>query len=195
MRASIREDRCPFFLTKMTVSVIMVVRNTVESDVLIHTHEEGMIMENNAPGRLKLKVTGILYIIQAAITILLGLLALAGGTMFLSVDGVDSSVGSVLGIIAGIVGIVIIVSAAYSLIVGILGVKNSNKPEKCGVNFVLGIITIVFCGFSLLFGILAVAGGGEVTSLISPVIALIIAIFYTVGAKQNKDAVRYSNDY
>ena len=152
-------------------------------------------MENNAPGRLKLKVTGILYIIQAAITILLGLLALAGGTMFLSVDGVDSSVGSILGIIAGIVGIVIIVSAAYSLIVGFLGVKNSNKPEKCGVNFVLGIITIVFCGFSLLFGILAVAGGGEVTSLISPVIALIIAIFYTVGAKQNKDAVRYSNDY
>ena len=95
-------------------------------------------MENNAPGRLKLKVTGILYIIQAAITILLGLLALAGGTMFLSVDGVDSSVGSVLGIIAGIVGIVIIVSAAYSLIVGILGVKNSNKPEKCGRELCVG---------------------------------------------------------
>lgn len=151
-------------------------------------------MENNAPGRLKLKVTGILYIIQAAISILGGLLALAGGTLFLSVDGVDSSYGNVLGVIAGAVGIIIIISAAYTLIVGILGVKNSNKPEKCGVNFVLGIITIVFGGLSLLFGIIGLAGGTEATSLISPVIALVIAIIYTVGAKQNKDAVRYSSD-
>lgn len=147
-------------------------------------------MENNAPGRLKLKVTGILYIVFAGISILFGLLIAAGGTMFLVTDESTSGYGSFLGMVAGIIGIVVVVSAVYSLIMGILGVKNSNKPEKCGANFVLGVIMIVFNALGLLFAIMSVAGGAEASSLISNVIALAISIIYTVGAKQNKNAAR-----
>ncbi|MGI6007170.1 MAG: hypothetical protein ACOX8E_06730 [Ruminococcus sp.] len=147
-------------------------------------------MENNAPGRLKLKVTGILYIISAALTIIMGLLFLAGGTVFLTIDEGSSSFGSFLGVVAGAVGVVMVISAVYTLIMGILGVKNSNKPEKCGVNFVLGVIMLVFAVLGFLFTLVSVAGGSSASSLVSSIVALVIAIIYTMGAKQNKNASR-----
>ena len=145
-------------------------------------------MENNAPGRLKLKVTGILYIISAAISILGGLVALAGGAFAVAADDSMSGYGAAIGIVAGIVGVVVIVSAVYSLVMGILGVKNSNKPEKCGVNFVLGIIMIVFCAIALILGV--TGDGDNTSSIVGQVISLVLAIIYTIGAQQNKDAVR-----
>ncbi|MGI6011265.1 MAG: hypothetical protein ACOX8H_07170 [Ruminococcus sp.] len=148
-------------------------------------------MENNAPGRLKLKVTGILYIISAAISIIMGLLFIAGGVAFSTIDETTSPYGSFLGAVAGGIGVVVIISAVYSLVMGILGVKNSNKPEKCGVNFVLGVIMTVFA----VIGLIIYIASGAVSSIVTGIVALVISVIYTVGAKQNKDASRSAGDF
>ena len=44
-------------------------------------------MQTNAPGRGKLKVTGILYIIFGALGLLLSLALLAGGGLLLAAEG------------------------------------------------------------------------------------------------------------
>ena len=143
-------------------------------------------MENNAPGKTKMKVTGILYIIGAALTILAGLIVVLGGGLLLAADD-GTGVGTVFGAVAGAAGIITILSAVLGLVVGILGVKNCDKPEKCGVNFVLGVIMIVFSVLNIA-GTMMKGTESVSTTLIGGVIGLIIPVIYTWGAKQNKDA-------
>ena len=57
-------------------------------------------MQTNAPGRGKLKVTGILYIIFGALGLLLSLALLAGGGLLLAAGA--GTVGIALGAVAGI---------------------------------------------------------------------------------------------
>ena len=76
------------------------------------------MMENNAPGRGKLKVTGIIYTVLGALSILGSLLIL----------GAAAGVFSVLGAVSGV----------FYLVIGILGIRNCGRPENCGANFVLG---------------------------------------------------------
>ena len=57
-------------------------------------------MENNAPGRGKLKVTGIIYTVLGALSILGSLLILGAGGLLLASD---NDVGLVLGAAAGVV--------------------------------------------------------------------------------------------
>lgn len=144
-------------------------------------------MEINAPGRLKLKVTGILYIIGAGCSILVGLLAMLGGGLALSAED-GSGYGLALGAIAGGAGVVVIISSLLGLVTGILGVKNSNKPEKCGVNFVLGIIMLVLVVIGIIGDFIKGADSAGII-IIAGVIEMIIPVIYTWGAKQNKDAV------
>ena len=98
-------------------------------------------MQTNAPGRGKLKVTGILYIIFGALGLSLSLALLAGGGLLLAAGA--GTVGIALGAVAGILGAITVLTAVFYLILGILGVRNCDKPEKCGVNFVLGILVLV----------------------------------------------------
>lgn len=138
-------------------------------------------METKAPGRGMLKVTGIVYIILGVLATLCGLLLLAGGGMMMQ-TGESTAMG--LGAVAGILSVLILVSGVFYLIVGILGVKNCNKPEKCGVNFVLGIILMVLVVFNLVTS--AIANGPLSTG--TDLIALVLAILYLIGARQNKNA-------
>ena len=57
------------------------------------------MMENNAPGRGKLKVTGIIYTVLGALSILGSLLILGAGGLLLASD---NDVGLVLGAAAGV---------------------------------------------------------------------------------------------
>ena len=123
-------------------------------------------------GKTMLKVVSILYIIFSGISILLGLLALVGG-------GMIAAGGDMMG--AG-VGVVLIASSVFSLIVGIIGVKNCAKPEKAQVCFVLGIILIVLAAFSL---ISSFGGDGNVFSAL---VGLVLPVLYTLGAYWNKQS-------
>ena len=127
-------------------------------------------MQTNAPGRGKLKVTGILYIIFGALGLLL---SLGAGT-----------VGIALGAVAGILGAITVLTAVFYLILGILGVRNCDKPEKCGVNFVLGIIVLVLVVIGLVVNVATTGPSGALSS----VVGLVLSILYVMGAKENKDA-------
>ena len=133
-------------------------------------------MQTNAPGRGQLKVTGILYIIFGALGLLLSLaLLLAAGA---------GTVGIALGAVAGILGAITVLTAVFYLILGILGVRNCDKPEKCGVNFVLGIIVLVLVVIGLVVNVATTGPSGALSS----VVGLVLSILYVMGAKENKDA-------
>ena len=142
-------------------------------------------MEGNAPGRGKLKVTGILYIILGALGLLGSLILLVGGGLLMA-SGEESGAGVVLGAAAGILsllGLIVLIVLLY-LILGILGVKNCDKPEKCGANFALGVVVLVLVLVSLVANVMASGPTGAASN----VIGLVLAIIYLLGAKQNKDA-------
>lgn len=138
-------------------------------------------MENMAPGRGKLKVTGILYIILGVIACLGGLVVLIGGGLLMASG---EQTGVALGAAAGVLSVLALVNAVLYLVVGILGVKNCGKPEKCGVNFVLGIVVLVLVAIGLVLNI-SISG---ISGAASSVIGLVLAILYLLGAKENKDA-------
>ena len=139
-------------------------------------------MQTNAPGRGKLTVTGILYIIFGALGLLLSLALLAGGGLLLAAGA--GTVGIALGAVAGILGAITVLTAVFYLILGILGVRNCDQPEKCGVNFVLGIIVLVLVVIGLVVNVATTGPSGALSS----VVGLVLSILYVMGAKENKDA-------
>lgn len=124
----------------------------------------------DAPGKGLLKVSGILLIIFAAISIVIlvfGMIAAA-------------SLGGALGAaVGGIVFVLGLVSAAFSLIMGILGVKYANVPAKATVCMVFAIIAIVLQLISLISGD---------ANVISALIGLVLPVLYLIGALKNKQA-------
>lgn len=79
------------------------------------------MMENNAPGRGKLKVTGIIYTVLGALSILGSLLILGAGGLLLASD---NDVGLVLGAAAGVFSVLGADSGVFYLVIGILGIRN-----------------------------------------------------------------------
>ena len=72
--------------------------------------KEKRMMENNAPGRGKLKVTGIIYTVLGALSILGSLLILGAGGLLLASD---NDVGLVLGAAAGVFSVLGAVSGVF----------------------------------------------------------------------------------
>ena len=126
----------------------------------------------NAPGKGLLKVSGIILIIFAAISIVILLAGLA----------VSSAVADYLGSAATAVAvgalIIGLISSAFSLVMGILGVKFSNRPDKAMVCIVFAVIAIVL----------------QITNLVMDgtvymaIIGLVLPVLYLIGALQNKKA-------
>lgn len=123
-----------------------------------------------APGKGLLKVSGILLIIFAAISIVIlvfGMIAAA-------------SLGGALGAaVGGIVLVLGLVSSVFSLIMGILGVKYANVPAKATVCMVFAIIAIALQLISLVSGD---------ANIISALIGLVLPVLYLIGALKNKQA-------
>ena len=135
-------------------------------------------------GRLMLKVVGILYIIFAALSILTGLLAVVGGAALGVAGGESLALG--LGVVAMVLGVIAILSSTFSLVVGILGVKWCNRPDKAGTLFVLGIVLIVLAALNLL----SAFSGDSSTSVAGSVLGLVLPVLYTLGAWQNKQSLQ-----
>lgn len=135
-------------------------------------------------GRLMLKVVGILYIVFASFSILAGLVVIAGGAALGITGGESLALG--LGALAMILGFVAILSSVFSLVVGILGVKWCDRPDKAGTLFVLGIILIVLAALSLLSSF----SGDSSSSVVSGLIGLVLPVLYTLGAWQNKQSLQ-----
>lgn len=145
-------------------------------------------MENHAPGKTYLKVTGIIYIVIAALYIISGVVLLASGGILAAAGGsagLGGDTGAMLGAIGGAMGVVVILAGVIELVFGILGVKNCNKPEKAKTCFVLGIILVVFGALGLLGSLT-----GGISKIVPQLLNLAVAGCYTYGAYLNKKSVQ-----
>lgn len=129
-------------------------------------------------GKIFLKVTGILMIIGGAFGIIGGFVALIGASALAAV--LETSAGGLV-----FSSVLILASAIFQLIAGIMGVKNCEKPEKAQSCLIMGVIV----------AILSVAGNvisnvlGSQFSIINYATGLIIPVLYIIGAAKNKETV------
>ena len=127
-------------------------------------------------GRKFLKVTGILMIIGGAFGIIGGIVAMIGAGALAAV--LETSAGGLM-----LASALILASAVFQLIAGIMGVKNCDKPEKAQSCIVIGVIV----------AILSVAGNvisnvlGSDFNIINYATGLIIPVLYIIGAAKNKE--------
>ena len=127
-------------------------------------------------GRKFLKVTGILMIIGGGFGIIGGILAMLGAGALAAV--LETSAGGLM-----LASALILASAVFQLIAGIMGVKNCDKPEKAQSCIVIGVIV----------SILSVAGNvisnvlGSDFNIINYATGLIIPVLYIIGAVKNKE--------
>lgn len=127
-------------------------------------------------GRKFLKVTGILMIIGGAFGIIGGIVAMIGAGALAAV--LETSAGGLM-----LASALILASAVFQLIAGIMGVKNCDKPEKAQSCLVMGVIV----------AILSVAGNvisnilGSSFNILSYATGLVIPVLYIIGAVKNKE--------
>ena len=135
-------------------------------------------------GRKFLKVTGILMIIGGAFGIIGGIVAMIGAGALAAV--LETSAGGLM-----LASVLILASAVFQLIAGIMGVKNCDKPEKAQSCIVIGVIV----------AILSVAGNvisnvlGSDFNIINYATGLIIPVLYIIGAVKNKGIFAFQAEY
>lgn len=127
-----------------------------------------------AKGKNFLKVTGIIMIVGGSLGIILSIIAFVGVAAL-------ASLGASAGLLYTSVAISLI-GSVLELIAGIMGVKECGNPEKANTCLMWGII-VVAC--SVLSTIISVVGGGEF-NVFSFIIGLILPALYIVGAAKNK---------
>ena len=127
-------------------------------------------------GQKFLKVTGILMIIGAALSILFGVIIGGVGALVAALGGSKALNFAVyLGLATALVGGII------QLIAGINGVKHCNKPENAKKCITWGIIVIALAVISSVLKVI----GGDKFDVLSFVIGLIIPGLYIYGAFLN----------
>ena len=130
-------------------------------------------------GHVFLKVTGILMIIAAAFSIIVGALlaeisALAAGLG--AASGLKFTFWAAL--------FLTLVGGICQLIAGIKGIKHSKRSEKAGKLIAWGVIVAVF---SILSIVLDLSNGGDF-SIVSVVTGVAVPALYILGAALNAKA-------
>ena len=127
-------------------------------------------------GRKFLKVTGILMIIGGAFGIIGGIVAMIGAGALAAV--LETSAGGLM-----LASALILASAVFQLIAGIMGVKNCDKLEKAQSCLVMGVIVaILSVSGNIISNIL-----GSSFNILSYATGLIIPVLYIIGAVKNKE--------
>ena len=132
-------------------------------------------------GKKYLKFSGIILVIFGIAQPLLACLAFAGGGIAaLGVNaGGDSSLVAA-GTTAVLGGVILVVTAAFNLIFGIMAVKNCDNARKANALRVMGVVLLVLAVASL---IIYISGGLAV--VVGCIVDLIISIIYFWGAQKN----------
>lgn len=125
-------------------------------------------------GKNFLKVTGIIMIVGGGLGIIISIFAFVG---IAALVALGASSGALYAS-----GIISLVGSVIELVAGIMGVKECGNPEKANTCLMWGII-VVAC--SVLSTIISVIGGGEF-NVFSFIIGLILPVLYIVGAAKNK---------
>lgn len=126
-------------------------------------------------GRKFLKVTGILMIIGGAFGIIGGIVAMIGAGALAAV--LETSAGGLM-----LASALILASAVFQLIAGIMGVKNCDKAEKAQSCLIMGILVAVL---SVVGNVISNVLGSSF-NITNYITGLIIPALYIVGAVRNK---------
>lgn len=127
-------------------------------------------------GRKFLKVTGILMIIGGAFGIIGGIVAVIGAGALAAV--LETSAGGLM-----LASALILASAVFQLIAGIMGVKNCDKPEKAQSCIVIGVIVAIL---SVTGNVISNVLGSDF-NIINYAAGLIVPVLYIIGAAKNKE--------
>ena len=127
-------------------------------------------------GRKFLKVTGILMIIGGAFGIIGGIVAMIGAGALAAV--LETSAGGLM-----LASTLILASAVFQLIAGIMGVKNCDKPEKAQSCIVIGVIVAIL---SVTGNVISNVLGSDF-NIINYAAGLIVPVLYIIGAAKNKE--------
>lgn len=139
-------------------------------------------MGTEAPGKMMLKVSGIILIIFGGIAALASLAGiLLGGAVGMAGAGAAAAGLIIFG------SIIVLVSGAFNVVAGIMGVKNCNVPEKANICFVFGIIMVSLQVISFLMNLISGSLSGSV--IISTLIGFVLPVIYLLGAMKNKNMV------
>ncbi len=138
------------------------------------------IMEQNiAKGSSFLKVTGILMIISASISLVIDTSSFFLGAAFDALGAKD------VGNFIYLASVIMLIDAAVEMVAGIMGVAFCKKPEKANVCLVMGIIVAVLCVVGTIFSIASGTDFGAST-IFSLLLGLVIPVLYIVGAVKNR---------
>lgn len=145
-------------------------------------------------GKILLRVTGILYILRAALFFLICFFC----AIYLMTDPLQTELGGMgkAGIPLYLLVILTIwLAGAFDLTVGILGVLRAAHPKRSVECLVLGALTTMFEGFSLLGAVvmafLTVQGGTQIWGMLGwDVLNVVIAVCYLVAAVQVRRSAR-----
>lgn len=147
--------------------------------------KRGKVMQK---GRILLRVTGILYILRAA---LFFLACFAGAVSLMTEEFLSElkNMGNAGILLFFFVILIIWAAAAFDLTVGILGVLRAAHPKRSVECLVMGVLTTAFEGLPLLpilvmFFLTAQRGAGIWGMLIWEVLNAVIAVCYLVAAVQ-----------
>lgn len=144
-------------------------------------------MELKAKGKGFLRVTGILMIIGGGLSIIVGLFVLFMVGFFTGNITSDTDVTAIVLGTAIIALAILLVGSILELIAGIIGVSNANKPEHSLACLVWGIIVLIIQVFSLILTLASLADSLEawVTILVS-VLSIAIPVLFIIGAGINR---------
>ena len=152
-------------------------------------------MNQNAPGRTFLKVTGILCIIYGVFLVLssagsiFSYVQMTSGNLTDEVEALYEAMG--ISASALLISIIFAVAGAVIfLLAGILGTANSRKVEKAGLCMIFGILLIAFEVVN--FGYAAMTTGVTGLSIVSTLISLVVPVLYLWGSLKNKEVLEGS---
>ena len=126
-------------------------------------------------GRKFLKVTGILMIIGGAFGIIGGIVAMIGAGALAAV--LETSAGGLM-----LASALILASAVFQLIAGIMGVKHCENIEKAQSCLIMGVLVAVL---SVVGNIISNVMGTSF-NIMSYATGLVIPVLYIIGAAKNK---------
>lgn len=132
-------------------------------------------------GKKYLKFSGIILVILGIAQLLLACFAFAGGGI--AALGVNAGGDSSLvyaGTTAVLGGVILVVTAVFNLIFGIMAVKNCDNAGKANALRVMGVVLIVLSIASLIIYI-----NGGLAVVVGCIVDLIISIIYFWGAQKN----------
>ena len=144
-------------------------------------------MENsrrNAPGKSLLKISGILLTIFGIVGIIGAIMIMTGGGFMRNMNvGLNyAGFGAIVGRAAIGLGFASLIGAGFELIMGILGIKNADRPEKARICLTFSIIAIA------LYVVIAILGA-PIWSLI---FGIALPVIYLIGAVRNKNVASTS---